>query len=69
LDNSRNQSNDGGDGNGLLTTEVVGAPSSEEDTEDGSGAEGADQGALEASGEGMEIGCKVLLRNDCGDDT
>jgi hypothetical protein len=69
LDNARNQSKDSGDGNGPLTTEVVGAPSREEDTEDGSGAEGADQGALEASGEGMEVGCKLLLRNDRGDDT
>jgi hypothetical protein len=69
LDNARNHSNAGGNGNGLLTTEIVGAPSREEDTEDGSGAEGADQGALEAGGEGMEIGREMLLRNDRGDDT
>lgn len=69
LDDTGNQGNDRCDGDGLLTAEVVCAPSCEEYTKDCAAIERANDGTLDIGREGMEIFAKVFLRNYSGNDT
>jgi hypothetical protein len=69
LDDAGNQGNDRCDGDGLLTAEVVCAPSCKEYTKNCAAIECADDSTLDIGREGMKILAKMLLCNYSGNDT
>lgn len=68
LNDTSDQSDDGGDEDGDLSTVVVGAPAREKYAEDGAPAEGADDGTFDAWGEGSKIFEKRFMGDGGGDD-